>query len=469
MSLTCGTIVKAWVMGVQSRSAERLMSVQTLLVWVVLGCVLLSSLALGANRPVSWMLLSMIVVLCGLLHLVIDAIVGVFEKSKLLLFIAILFLVTVSWGYVQTWGGMSGTLPHPFWQLTGAETGAISADPIRGQHHVMRLLTYGIVFWMTLRFCEDAFKAMSLLKVFGLFSTALALFGLYAMFTDVNAILGPRASGSTVNASFANRNAYATYAVFGFLANIVCYLKGVDRDMIDDTLLQRLRNFLERFFAGSWIFGLGAIICLVAVALTQSRAGAAAGVIGLLTFFLAYRLKGRGGSLSLGLTFIAIAGFVIFTSATGVAERLLTTTDENSRFAIYPKIIEGIWERPLLGHGLGAFLDAFRSHVPLEAANGEWDLAHNAYLENFYELGIPAASALYLALFLIAWTIWRGTRKRQRDRAYPCFALACIAAAAFHSVFDFSLQMPATAAVFAMILGLGWSQSIPTRHKRKTI
>jgi hypothetical protein len=31
----------------------------------------------------------------------------------------------------------------------------------------------------------------------------------------------------------------------------------------------------------------------------------------------------------------------------------------------------------------------------------------------------------------------------------------------FHAIFDFGLQMPATAALLAAIMGMGWMQSFP--------
>ena len=166
------------------------------------------------------------------------------------------------------------------------------------------------------------------------------------------------------------------------------------------------------------------------------------------------------------LVLLLTIGFVALTSATGLTERLLTTDAEDGRFVVYPAIVEGIQDRPWLGHGLGAFHEAFRPYTPFEAAFGEWVRAHSSYLENAFELGLPAAGALYLALALIAWRIRRGTILRREGRAFPAFALACIAAGAFHSIFDFSLQMPAAAALFAAILGLGWAQSF-TRSELK--
>jgi O-antigen ligase len=100
-------------------------------------------------------------------------------------------------------------------------------------------------------------------------------------------------------------------------------------------------------------------------------------------------------------------------------------------------------------------------------------MAHNSYLENAYEFGLPAAAVFYTALALIAARLVRGARTRRRDTDIAAFAIGCLAAGAFHAAFDFSLQMPAAAALFAAILGLGWAQSFtreeidPARARRR--
>jgi O-antigen ligase len=105
----------------------------------------------------------------------------------------------------------------------------------------------------------------------------------------------------------------------------------------------------------------------------------------------------------------------------------------------------------------------FRLYVPQEVASLEWLRAHSTYLELAFGLGLPATAAFFLAIGMIVWRIYQGSLARKNGRAFSCFALGCVAAAGFHSVFDFSLQMPATAALFAAILGLGFAQSFTRR------
>ena len=449
--------------GLRDAYLDRLLA---LLSWILLAIILISAIALGANRPVSWSLLAIFVGVTFVAHLILDMWKGLSPGVGRITFVAILYLGVVVWAYIQTLPGLPESLHHPVWSLVESNRAAISADPIRGHHNVMRLLCYGMVFWIGLRVAEDAYRAYDVIKAIAIFSSLLAAFGLYAFITGQNAILGELDNGQKLVATFVNRNSYATYAVIGLLANIMCYLHFLDSDFYGSSR-SGLRNFLESFFAGSWKYALGALLCMAAIALTQSRGGAAAGILGLLAFFVSYRVKGKATNWIMVGVLIAVMAFVAFTLSSDLTERFLTTSEENLRFTIYPHVIDGIKERMWLGHGLGGFLDAFRANVPVDGAAGEWDYAHNTILENIFELGIPAAAVFYFTLAIITMRMWRGARERQRDRGFACLAFAMIVAVTFHSIFDFSLQMPATASLFAFILGVAWTQSFSGRVAQK--
>jgi len=449
--------------GLRDAYLDRLL---TFLTWVLLAIVLVSAIALGANRPVSWSLLAIFVGLTFSAHLVLDMWKGLSPGVGRITFVAVLYLGVLVWAYIQTLPGLPEALHHPVWGLVESNRAAISADPIRGHHHVMRLLCYAMIFWIGMRAAEDVYRAYDILKVIAMFSTLLAVYGFYALMTNNNVILGDLDNGRTLVSTFVNRNSYATYAIIGLLANLACYLHFLDNEMYGSSR-SGLRNFLENFFGGSWKYAIGILICFAAIAMTQSRAGAAASIIGLLAFFITYRVKGKSTNWLMLSVLVALFGFVAFTLTSDLMERLMVSSEENLRFAIYPYVLDGVLDRPLLGHGLGSFLDAFRLYIPQDAAAGEWDMAHNAFLENYFELGIPAATAFYLILAMITWRMWRGTKERSREREFTCLAFAMIIATAFHSMFDFSLQMPATAALFAFLLGMGWTQSFSKRGSKK--
>lgn len=432
---------------------ERFPRLQSVIGVSVLMMVLLSALALGANRPVSWSLLAIGVTLVFAVQVTLVLVTPVPLAMRRALVPGLLFLVAVLWGWVQSTPGLLTTFAHPVWSFVPDAIPAVSADPGQGRHAVLRLLCYAMVFAIMVWSCAKSSRAEVVLKLIALFSTALAIYGLYAFTIGVNAILDELTSRGIVQASFVNRNNYATYASFGVLANIAAYLH-LSRHSDDD-----IRRRLEGFFAGGWVYAVGALLCLGALSLTQSRAGGGSALFGLAVFLLAWHRGQRGRDLFLPLTILGALIFIGATSATGLLERLISTDATEGRFTVYPAIIQGILDRPLLGHGIGAFHEAFRPYIPLEGAMGEWVRAHSTYLELAFSLGLPATFCLLLAQGMLAWQIWRGTILRRENRIFPCFALGCIATATLHSGFDFSLQMPAVAALFAAILALGYAQS----------
>jgi len=384
------------------KTTERFIFIQWTLLWALMFCVLIAAIPLGANRPVSWTLLSMAIALIFAAQLAIDSTQRLPDQLKGLWLPAALFLGAVGWGFVQTFPGLPDAYMHPAWSDVTGATGRISADPGQGHQVLMRYLCYIMIFWIALRAALQPLRAGMMLKTIAIFSTALAVYGLFTLATGHNPIVGEGEQANVITATFVNRNSYATYAVFGALANIAAYLHIVSGTRSDDDRWQSLmRDMLERFFDGAWIYALGALLCIGALTLTQSRAGGIAGLIGLLVFLASWKGKGRKWNPWLILVMLAVIGFVILTSATGMTNRILATGPENARFIVYPEVVEAIMDRPLLGHGLGSFHDVFRQYVPAEAAVGEWVRAHNTYLENAFELGVPGAVAFYLALLLV--------------------------------------------------------------------
>ncbi|NNJ66852.1 MAG: O-antigen ligase family protein [Boseongicola sp.] len=273
--------------------------------------------------------------------------------------------------------------------------------------------------------------------------------------------MGEFASNS-VSATFVNRNNFGTFAVIGLLANVAVYTRSSSSDALDPA--RRLRDFLEGFFSGHWVFAIGTLICLAAIFFSESRAGFAAALVGLAIFSATGRRKNAGSIYA--TTFVGlIVALSLLAFSSGTFTRMFAAGGDEARFLIYPLVLDGILDRPLLGHGLGAFHDAFRAYVSPELSFREIDLAHSSYLENLFELGIPAGVAFYFALLTIVFVIYRGVKRRVQNQRFPRFAFATAMAVGFHAFFDFSLQIPAIAALFAFVLGLGWAQSFSGQNK----
>ena len=432
---------------------------QSVIGWSTLVLTLLFALLYGGNSPAYWTLFGFVIIVLFVLQCGLTMVRGGHWTNARLVTPALLYLTVLAWGLLQTWPGMPSAWAHPFWELVPDADATISATPVSGGHGVLRLATYAMIFWIALQASMNAKRSWRFLACFGLFSLALAVFGLYAALSGTNAILQDDASG-TVSASFINRNSYALFAAMGLVTNLGLYLDLVrSGGAPSGSRRSALRAFLERFFSVAWVFLFAAVICLSALLLTASRAGVASGLVAAVLVFVLLRRDSAGSRIIWLLAAILLGAFV-----TVLSENVLTRilgTDGDARFIIYPILIEHLGDRFWLGHGFGAFQDTFRPLVPLEAATAEWEYAHSSYLENLWEMGVPVALAFYASLAWIAAVIFRGAVKRRRNRMFSVIAFACLVAGALHSLVDFSLQMPATAALFAFILGVGWAHAWP--------
>ena len=449
-----------------SRSDGPFQRTQTLVGWAVLILVLCSVIPVGGNRPVVWTLLGFAVLALFFVQMLLSFVRISPPALARGLGLLLIYFGVIIWGAVQIWLPAHEALAHPIWSIapTGAEP-RISGDPSEGRHFVLRLTTYGLIAWMIAASALKPARAWSFVKAIAIFSTVLAGYGLYAALTGMNPILGlDDGTPRVVSATFVNRNSYATYGAFGLFANLAVLLNQSGRAPGGDGRAA-LRNFLEGFFSSTWIFALGGLLCAAAIALSASRGGGLSALVGAVVLLIAARGKGGGRNFGLWFALIGIIGFTVFVMSSNTLDRFLMANDEEGRFGIFPLIYAQIFERPWLGHGLGAFHDTFRPFVPIDFAQKEWSMAHNSYLENSYELGIPAASVFYLVFALVGLRILRGVRVRKMDHELPSFALACMVTGGVHAMFDFSLQMPGAAALFAAILGLGWVQSFPRKSR----
>jgi O-antigen ligase len=96
----------------------------------------------------------------------------------------------------------------------------------------------------------------------------------------------------------------------------------------------------------------------------------------------------------------------------------------------------------------------------------DYDKAHNTYLELASEYGIPTAVALVAAVTWVTIRCFQGSRERHRDQELSVVGFCASVVVGVHSLFDFSVEIPAVAATYAALLRVAWSQSFSSRAKR---
>ena len=440
-----------------------------MLLWSLLAVVLLAPLPLGSNRPLpaSALAAAVGVLLCvwsvGQLLAPPRASLGLGPLWPGL----VLLSAAAAWAAVQAVPFTPAALHHPYWSEARAVlglsyAGAISVNPEATWSRLMGLLAYGGIFWLALQLCRSSARAHQVLTALAAGGLLYAAYGLFDFF---------RSGTGIVTSTFINRNSYATYAGMALLCGLGLVLGELARHAGPDVSLRRIvMDVLARLDAP---LASGVIACLVigaALLLTQSRGAFVALCAALIAFVWSLRrMVHMTSSTSFKATALCAIGLFLGIVALAGEELLgrFAAADAQAvhRLAYYRTTWLALWDRPLLGTGYGTYADAFKAYNHPGTGTFFLDKAHNTYLQLVMELGWPAAAALFAGLALLVLRSLPhpsspGGVLQRRGAVYPAVLGACSALVAVHSLVDFSLEMPANAATYALLLGAGCAQAV---------
>lgn len=379
--------------------------------------------------------------------------------------------VTMSWALLQSAGFTPENLHHPIWRNTTEALavpyrGAISLDPAASRESILRVAAYAGVFWLAFQYGCDPERAWYAVRVLGAGATCYALYGLAVVFSGAESIFWFKKTAyyDAVTATFVNPNSFATWCGIGLLC-----VTAVLRRRVELVEPYRAANFkLKLYFLIAEylprnVLWLAAWLMLgSALLLSLSRGAAMATFLALLAFLwlLAARRGLRPRILALRFIGLILASGGLLLLAGGSLEQALWKIgpDWAKREEIYSLTLKAIEERPLLGTGLDTFASVYRSHRSAEIRPGV-TMAHNDYLELALELGIPAALLFVFAVFVLALGCAWGVLTRRQNFVLPALGVATCTLVGAHSLIDFSLQIPAVAVMFSLILGVAVAQA----------
>lgn len=439
-------------------------------------------LPFGGNRPVAWSLIS---VWAGLL-VSFWALSTLIKPTHLALawsrlrIIALGFAIVLGWIYLQGAGWTPASWAHPFWRDAGGElaqqlTGRITAAPDATVTAAMRLMAYAGGFWLAAQLCRDIKRAAVMAWGVALIGGLYALYGLTVQFAGSEMILGfsKWAYLGDLTSTFVNRNSYATYAGIGLVTTLALLLNQIRALFAGGD--PRYAGVNDQVVLRGGILLVLALILATALFLTHSRGGLLAALAGIGALLLIGagqdRLAGsRTTRLFAAITLGAIV-LVAVVSGGGVLQRMANdpAREDNQRVLIWKQTIVGIADRPLLGHGFGAYEAAFPAYQePRQVFGQRVDKAHNTYLELMFELGIPAALLLLCLPGLVLLACLGSLGRDGRDTLYPTIAIATSVVIAVHALGDFSVQIPAIALTWAALLGMGFTQAFRHGERRSS-
>tara|TARA_B100000315_G_C14593717_1_gene597430 strand:- start:6083 stop:7414 length:1332 start_codon:yes stop_codon:yes gene_type:complete len=434
--------------------------------------VVLSPLPFGSNRPWAWSATALatgtMLFYWGMGTTLKNY--GLALSSQRILLVAVPFSLVLIWIGIQLVSFSPSAWHNPIWQqvngVGGLEvSGLISINAYETATAFMRLLTYGGVFWVALNLCRAPHRAYNALLIFSLAGFLYAVYGLVVEFNDTNSILWFKkwAYENDLTSIFVNRNNYATYAGLGLVVTLGLLFHEFRLVMSDRLDARRSILFIFESLSLRLAFLIIATPTFVtALLLTHSRAGLASTIVGVTVLCIASaftKIAHRTRSLVLSLLVAGVGGALFTLGGQAVSDRMSQLDNSiGDRMDYYQLVVDKITEFPFTGVGYGNFLAASWSIRDQNIAVF-WDKAHNSYLESALELGIPAALILVLTIAIIGIVCIRGIFQRNRDEIYSAIGIAAIALVGVHSLVDFSVQIPAVAIGFSLILGVAYSQA----------
>jgi O-antigen ligase len=206
-------------------------------------------------------------------------------------------------------------------------------------------------------------------------------------------------------------------------------------------------------------YSAGPVLLGAGIILTGSRSGIMTMVFsflifGQLSFYLRQRKSVRK---KIKFFLIGITSVVLFIGAQNTVNKFLSTSIESSgRFLRWPATLSMAREFPIFGSGFGTYRYTYFLYDKDEG--NKWSThAHNDYLEAVAEGGIIGSALFFLLIGSVIYSIVKmwGDRKHPDVKLIGIGIITSLFAAAFHSIFDFSLHIPSNVFVFVMVLVLG--------------
>ena len=204
--------------------------------------IMLAPLPLGSNREWSWTLCAALTGVIGLVW-VVRALIRPASVSRLVHPLLIIgFIAVCAWALLQTSPAVPQGWGHPLWALSAEVLGdgapaTVSLSPDETFTATMRLLMYGLVFYLSFQWGRDEYLARRALQLLVFAGMAYAVFGLAKYWSGSTTLFWFENNGykSSVHSTFVNRNHFATWQGLTLLC-LMAWFYQIQQTQIQDRL-----------------------------------------------------------------------------------------------------------------------------------------------------------------------------------------------------------------------------------------
>jgi O-antigen ligase len=368
-----------------------------------------------------------------------------------------------------------------------------SLAAILTQRDLCLWLAYLALFYVGVHLAKDPRRVDKFAQLCLVTGIVLGAHGIGQWLLGLRELMGtdPTLAGIRATSLFGNPNHYAAFMEILLLVSVGWIGARLTSRRADRArpgpvgTWRRATSMMHETTARLLLFGLGWIVLGLGLVFSLSRSGIAAALTGLAAFALftrsestasrvieLERRKRSGGATVarprrrgpgrrwLWALALVVLGFTFWIGVDPVIQRFEQIPDlwesERGRQQVWSDGLQAVNDFWLTGSGLGSFQYVF----PIYRSFGgrvSYFHAHNDYLQLLIELGVPG-------LILLGWivaAVAKGARRaRHRLQSHLSSLLlhagycAALVATAFHGFTDFSLHLPAIAALASVVVGV---------------
>ena len=441
-----------------------------MLMWLLTLTLALAPLPLASARPLPWSILAVVLGSLLVLATLCEAIDSTPSGAMAPLRVpVVLFFLIAIWIWIQSLRFPDAAEFSAAWRMAAQALGgvlhpAISLDHEDSISHLLRLLTYGAAFLLAWRIGRVSENANWIVKAVGTIGLVYAVYGLIVYFSGSRTVLwySKWAYQGDLTGTFVNRNSFATFLGLSITANLAWLAQILVRNVDNRSWRAHIESVADSLFRHGLLPTLSLVIQGSALLFTHSRGGTVSALLGMgaLTICAVSAPSLRAPWRTAFVTLAALGAILVIILNGGTLLRRVSDTavETDLRVNINEGTLRAIGNDFLLGTGLGTFKYVYAPYQP--PTEGKFiERAHNDYLENVLELGIPAGMTFFVMLALLVFECLRGVVRRRRNAIFPCLGFGASVLVGFHSAVDFSMQVPAVAITYAALLGVGVAQS----------
>jgi O-antigen ligase len=271
---------------------------------------------------------------------------------------------------------------------------------------------------------------------------------------------------------FVNPNHFAGWMLMAFPLALALFYDALERTIheVADRRHDRMAFVGSAYFSSTMIFGFASVLMGLALVMTRSRSGIAAlAAASTLTGWIVVRHQ-----RSMKAKAAVVAAFLVVMVATAawagldtVVEKFVESSDgqglgaESGRISAWKDTVQIIRDFPLAGTGFNTYGTAMAIYQT-GIRELHFQEAHNDYLQIAAEGGLLVGLPVLATLAIFVHNVRR--RVREAPKVGTTYwlrvgAVIGLVSIALQSFFEFSLQMPGNAALFAVLAAIALHQS----------